>query len=66
MVDERGQARSNEPSAGSASILESVIVERDDGPTRCTIYPSEVPECEQTTTWLSADLAAFVSLGDAR
>lgn len=66
MVDEQRRAGSTGPPVDSTEFLESVVVEQEVGPTRCTIYPPAVPESEQTTTWLSADFAVFVSLDDAR
>lgn len=48
------------------SSLESIVVRYEDRPDRCTIAPRECSEADQLTTWLSADVRAFVDLADAR
>lgn len=42
--------------------LESVVVEYETRTDRCTVYPRERTEEETLTTWLTADVDAFVSL----
>ena len=42
--------------------LESVVVEYETRTDRCTVYPRERTEEETLTTWLTADVNAFVSL----
>lgn len=46
--------------------LESIVVRYDDRPDRCTIAPLECSEADRVTTWLSADVRAFVDLADMR
>jgi len=46
--------------------LESVVVAYESRPDRCTVVPRECSEAERVTTWLSADVGAFVDLGDVR
>ncbi|MHC3439083.1 DUF7511 domain-containing protein [Natrialbaceae archaeon A-gly3] len=46
--------------------LESVVVQYEDGPDRCTIAPRDCPDEKKLTTWLTADVEAFVDLEDAR
>ncbi|WP_254820945.1 DUF7511 domain-containing protein [Haloglomus halophilum] len=45
-----------------------LCVHLEEGPdgTTCTIYPSEVPSHEQTTTWISADAGSYVTLSEIR
>jgi hypothetical protein len=45
--------------------LHSIVVRYEDGPDRCTVYPSRDRCVERTTEWLSADADAFVDLTDA-
>ncbi|QLK26870.1 hypothetical protein HYG81_04465 [Natrinema zhouii] len=47
-----------------APALESIVVRYEDRPDRCTIAPRECSEIDQLTTWLSADVGAFVELAD--
>lgn len=46
--------------------LEAIVVRYEDGPDRCTIAPRDCPDEAKLTTWLSADVATFVDLEDAR
>lgn len=46
--------------------LHGVIVERDQAPDRCTVYPRGADPIARTTTWISADLSAFESLSTRR
>ncbi len=52
--------------ATDAIALESIVVRYDGRPDRCTITPHECSEADQLTTWLSADVQAFVDLVDVR
>ncbi|WP_254764885.1 DUF7511 domain-containing protein [Natrinema marinum] len=52
--------------AGDDVALESVVVQYENRPDRCTVVPRECSEAERVTTWLSADVGAFVDLEDAR
>jgi hypothetical protein len=42
--------------------LQLTLVRYDDGPDRCTVAPRRVPDGKRTTTWLSANRAAFEDL----
>lgn len=56
-------ATANERSSDSRRIdLEAIVVRYEDRPDRCTITPRECPEGDRLTTWLSADIDAFVDL----
>lgn len=46
--------------------LESTVVRYEARSDRCTVFPQECTEVEKLTTWLSADLSAFVDLESAR
>lgn len=46
--------------------LESIVVRYEDRPDRCTIAPRECSETDQLTTWISANVRAFVDLADVR
>lgn len=46
--------------------LDGVVVRYENRPDRCTIVPRGGTHDEQVTRWLSADLASFVDLDDAR
>lgn len=46
--------------------LHSVVVDEDDGAARRTVFPCEVSEEAQTTTWLTADESAFADLASMR
>ncbi|WP_254766882.1 DUF7511 domain-containing protein [Salinilacihabitans rarus] len=55
------------PRAADGPIdLEAVVVRYDDRPDRCTLVPRGCPDERKLTTWYSANLTAFVDLGDAR
>lgn len=42
--------------------LRLTVVEYNDRPDRCTVYPPGLTSIERMATWLSADRSAFVSL----
>lgn len=46
--------------------LELTVSNRERGPDRGTIAPRECSKAEAVTTWLSADLEAFVDLDERR
>ncbi|GAB3665512.1 DUF7511 domain-containing protein [Halopiger thermotolerans] len=46
--------------------LESIVVRYEDRPDRCTITPRECADSDRLTTWLSADVDAFVDLDRMR
>ncbi|ELZ13056.1 hypothetical protein NP511_16260 [Natrinema thermotolerans] len=52
--------------ATETATLESIVVRYEDRADRCTITPRECPADDQLTTWLSADIEAFVDLEDVR
>ncbi|MFC6725216.1 hypothetical protein ACFQE1_12720 [Halobium palmae] len=47
---------------GRSFALHGVVVERADGPDRCTIYRRADARDDRTTRWYSADHDAFVDL----
>ncbi|MFC6717154.1 hypothetical protein ACFQGT_06340 [Natrialbaceae archaeon GCM10025810] len=51
---------SNEPG------FEHVVVENDDEPDECAIFPREATEVELMTTWISASGDAFTDLASVR
>ena len=46
--------------------LHSVVVQYDDRPDRCTVYPRRDRCLDRMAAWLSADLEAFVGLEEMR
>jgi len=46
--------------------LVSVVVEYEERPNQCTIYPSESTEIERMSTWISADIDCYVDLDAVR
>ncbi len=46
--------------------LDSVVVEYDGMPDRCTIFPTDATRLERMAEWISADADLCVSLDDAR
>lgn len=46
--------------------IESIVVRYENRADRCTITPRECPAPERLTTWLSADVDAFVDLEAVR
>lgn len=56
-----------EPRADRAfAELDSVVVSREDGPDRRTIYPEGTSGVERMSTWLTADDDGFVELESFR
>lgn len=47
------------------SELAAAVVEFEDGPDQCTIYPAEGPKSELMTHWITATGDSFVDLADA-
>lgn len=46
--------------------FEAVVVSRESGPEACTIAPSDVLPCRQSTTWLTASADSYCSLVEMR
>ncbi|AHG01465.1 hypothetical protein HALLA_03490 (plasmid) [Halostagnicola larsenii XH-48] len=46
--------------------LDAIVVRYETQSDRCTITPRECADDNRLTTWLSADVDAFVDLEDAR
>jgi hypothetical protein len=46
--------------------LESVVVQYDGMPDRCTVYPVQATKLERMTEWISVDADLCRSLEDAR
>jgi len=42
--------------------LDHVVIENDDAPDECAIFPLEASETELLTAWISAQDSAFVTL----
>ncbi|WP_422656516.1 DUF7511 domain-containing protein [Natronomonas sp.] len=40
-------------------LLESVVVDYDDAPSECTIYPADSDIEERTTAWITAKEGSF-------
>ncbi|WP_246279844.1 DUF7511 domain-containing protein [Natronomonas salina] len=47
---------------GATMHLRATVVEYEDGPDECTIYPNGVSGAERMTTWISAKEGSFVDL----
>ena len=56
------QEQRRESDDPSPDALEAVVVRYETGADRCTIFPRECVDEKKLTTWLSADLSAFVDL----
>ncbi|WP_227375206.1 DUF7511 domain-containing protein [Haladaptatus halobius] len=62
-------ADSAEPkSSATASQFElsAVVVEYDDRPNRCTIFPTDATRHQRMVRWITADADVFVSLDERR
>ena len=59
-------ADTTRPTDESTTELEHVIVENDDAPDECAIFPREGSEEELETTWIVAHDDGFVSLDSMR
>jgi hypothetical protein len=46
--------------------LDSVVVEYDGRPDRCTVFPTDATRLERMAEWVTADADVCVSLDDAR
>ncbi|WP_408959438.1 hypothetical protein [Natrinema sp. 74] len=46
--------------------FEHVLVENDDAPNECAIFPRDTSEDVQTNTWISAHEGSFVDLESIR
>lgn len=54
------------PPSADTHPLTSVIVERDDNPDSCTLYPPGARDEAPVTRWISGTGDAFVDLDDRR
>ena len=43
--------------------LRATIVEYEDAPDECTIFPRDASGVERMTTWISAEEGSYVDLG---
>lgn len=60
-------AAADSSQSGAAEIdLESIVVRYENRTDRCTITPRECSDADRLTTWLSADIDAFVDLSEMR
>lgn len=48
---------------GATMHLRATIVEYEDAPDECTIFPRDVSDVERMTTWISAEEGSYVDLG---
>lgn len=51
---------------GATMRLRATVVEYDDAPNECTIYPDGVSRMERVTTWVSAREGSYVDLESRR
>lgn len=57
----------NEDALGETMLqLRATVVEYDDAPDECTIFPGNVSEWERLTTWITAQEGSFVDLQSVR
>ncbi|WP_049895479.1 DUF7511 domain-containing protein [Halopiger xanaduensis] len=54
------------PTASSSIALECVVIENDDAPNECAVYPRDADRDELMTTWITAHDDAFVELESMR
>lgn len=47
---------------GATMQLRSTVVEYEDAPDECTIFPQHVSGMERMTTWISAEEGSYVDL----
>lgn len=47
---------------GATAKLRATVVEYDDAPDECTMYPEDASEWERMTTWITAREGSFVDL----
>lgn len=55
-----------EPESESRPPLESVLVENDDAPDECAIFPYEATDAELDRAWISALEGSFTDLESMR
>lgn len=65
-VDDGERSREPRPSTGSDDGLVAIVIQSDEEPDECTIYPLEATDEELVTCWLTAHEGSFVSLRVAR
>lgn len=46
--------------------LRATVVEYDDAPDECTIYPQDVSHWDRMTTWITAEEGSYVDLTSLR
>lgn len=59
-------ASTDEPPTGRPGDLAAAVVEYDDGPDECTIYPADASADALVTEWLTAEEGSFVDLDETR
>lgn len=57
---------SSDSETGSLSAFAAEVVTYEDDPSECTIYPEDVPDHRQRTTWITAKEGSFVAASDCR
>ena len=65
-LDKRDEPERNAAVPEQEFELDSVLVQYDGRPDRCTIYSMEATRLERMVEWISADADLFVSLENAR
>lgn len=56
------QRSDHDGALGGSLQLRATVVEYENAPDECTIYPRGVSGMEQMTTWMSAEEDSFVDL----
>jgi hypothetical protein len=51
---------------GATMQLRATVVEYEDAPDECTIFPRRVSGIERMTTWISAEESSYVDLESIR
>lgn len=51
---------------GLSVPLRATVVEYEDAPDECTIYPQDVSHWDRMTTWITAEEGSFVELESQR
>jgi hypothetical protein len=56
----------DEPPADLPGALTAAVVEYDDEPDECTLYPTEASEKALVTEWITAEEGSYVDLDEMR
>jgi hypothetical protein len=66
MESSQNDGRRRLPEPDTEQRLEHLLVSHADAPDELTLYPADVAEDEITTTWITAQEGAYVSLREWR